>query len=154
MRYTCALIAMFCLLLSCQPEKGRPIGDPVATDATTAVSEANKSGNALCFKNNATGTIRSINLVVQDLKVSGSFTMKEAGANVSGSLAGDNRTEDIICDMVYEVNGIAHQEKVIVNVTGNSISLARSGSVNIDGKREQRNGGDATMDVLTRVDCN
>ena len=146
--HSCLLV--FLVFTSCQSERAKP----TSTSSTTAKQYANDITRTMdddvdCyFAQNIQVQVKVIGDVME-----GQFQVNSALENVSGTLTGKDYGEDFIADLTYTVGDKTHREKVIINIVANTMNFARSGSVEVDGERMERNSGESTMDQLLRKSC-
>lgn len=150
MRNILMLVFGLSLLMSCQTENKKASEESSVTEQEAKPISVVDVEELVCFENKDGFSI-SLNNKGDQYK--GVFETVEGGTNVKGAIHGALRDGDIIADMEYVLSNKKHQEKVIINITGQTLSIARSGSVNINGERLSRNNGEATMDLLSRADC-
>ena len=124
--------------------------DPVGPQIS--VSASGEETKTYCYELNDRGNRQNIKLIIEGDKVTGTYEIKSK-EKMTGNLLGFFRDGDIISDFNYEINGKKHEEKIIITRQLTSARIARSGSLAVEGKREERNGGLATLETLQQKVC-
>ena len=137
---------------SCQSDKNDGANQNGVDNSKKSVSAPVNAEEQHCFKINQENNQKELILFVTGNKMTGTFSVNE-GKKYEGSIEGIFRGEDIITDFNYELDGKKHHEKMILSFNDQQAQVARSTSVMIDGERQPRNDGQATMDVISRVAC-
>jgi hypothetical protein len=149
------------LFTSCQSEK--PTSDNSVTDQNVTVqttpqerqdlvTEASDQRTEYCYVLSDRGNRQEIKLIVDGEKMTGYYHINSK-EKIQGKLSGFFRNGDIIADFDYEMNGKKYEEKIIITRELNSARVARSGTIKVEGKLGERNGGTATLETLQQQDC-
>lgn len=155
MRY----IPLFILLVltACQSDK-QPSAEATSTAPSKTVSavaeKPNLEGDKLCFNRTSDQGGMSLEIVVnEDKTVEGFLSIDSKSEKISGSVKGRYYTDEYVLDFNYTVDGKSCMEKLLLNYTNRDATVARSGTIIVDGDRHDRNGGMGTMDLIPSVDC-
>jgi len=152
--FGCLLVVI--LFIGCSGENKEEvkieIKEPVIENKTTEPIQSDVSNH--CFEiDNDDGKI-VLNFVDNNGNVNGDLWIKsKTEPLVDAKITGKDHSGDYVLDVNYEIKGKKYNEKMILNFDSQSGHLARSGTVMVDKKKEERNTGKGTMDVLKRIDC-
>ena len=151
-RYLIFFGAILFIVSSCQADKEAASQKDTFDDPTKSVSAPVNAQQKHCFKIDQANDEKELILLVSGDKLTGSFSINN-GQAYEGAISGVFRGDDIITDFNYEIDGKKHHEKMILTFDAQQARVARSTSVLVDGERQPRNGGNATMDIIPRIAC-
>lgn len=146
-RISSLLIITFFVLISCKQEKQvEPAVEKELVVDNTSVKA--------CFQSKTDKGVVWAELDIDDGKLVGVLSIDRPEETIAnGQLVGIERAGEFITDLVYEIENQTFEEKVLITVGSESINLARSGTVIIEGERTERNEGMGSLDVLREISC-
>ncbi len=164
-----SVLVLLAVVLSCKPEPQQPAAtaEPGTSRQSTAITPPTEQELEAQSNETQVGEMKSYCYALSDKYADIELQFETDGKHAKGTIKIDSKSEDLvngtftgknhgdeyILNTTYTWKGKECKEVMILAFDMNSANLARSGTIRVDGEKQERNDGQGSMDILDKVDC-